>query len=201
MRYVALFLGVALGLSYGATCRAYEIRHTSGVGKGADCHQLSRRLHNDFAEYRTGRRHKRGMTAELQVGITIASTGAKISGQSFKSKRPSSLSAFRRKQAQIIARMQRAGCVKVGLRGNIETLADMFIDPQSVDLIYEAIQRGTRPNLGEAARRSVLQSGVSFAALARCERLCARLRDLRSKSAIPPNKNITARTARTIKIT
>jgi hypothetical protein len=103
------------------------------------------------------------MTAELQVGITIASTGAKISGQSFKSKRPSSLSAFRRKQAQIIARMQRAGCVKVGLRGNIETLADMFIDPQSVDLIYEARHtpksRRSRPTLSPSVGRQFCGPG------------------------------------------
>lgn len=45
------------------------------------------------------------------------------------------------------------------LRGNIETLADMFIDPQTVDLIYEAMQRGARPSLTEAAGRSALQSG------------------------------------------
>ena len=48
------------------------------------------------------------------------------------------------------------------LRGNIETLADLFIDPQSVDLIYEAMQRGARPNFNEAAQRSVLQSGSTL---------------------------------------
>jgi hypothetical protein len=44
------------------------------------------------------------------------------------------------------------------LRGNIESLAELFIDPQSVELIRNAINRGARVNFPEAGARSAAQS-------------------------------------------
>ncbi|TGT76138.1 MULTISPECIES: hypothetical protein [unclassified Mesorhizobium] len=45
------------------------------------------------------------------------------------------------------------------LQGNITTLADMFTDPHSVELIREAIARGPENTIPNAAMRSALESG------------------------------------------
>jgi hypothetical protein len=45
------------------------------------------------------------------------------------------------------------------LRGNLRTLADMFIDPQSVELIRNANNRGARIGIGEALGCTALESG------------------------------------------
>ncbi|RWA81510.1 MAG: hypothetical protein EOQ31_31705 [Mesorhizobium sp.] len=45
------------------------------------------------------------------------------------------------------------------LQGNITTLADMFTDPHSVELIRDAIARGPKNTLPDAAMRSALESG------------------------------------------
>ncbi len=47
---------------------------------------------------------------------------------------------------------------RVKLRNNLSTLADMFVDPRSVELIQEAIARGAPPGLRQAAARSAAQT-------------------------------------------
>lgn len=47
---------------------------------------------------------------------------------------------------------------RAAYRGNIGTLADMFIDPRSVQMIREAIARGPRNTVPDAAMRSALES-------------------------------------------
>jgi hypothetical protein len=47
---------------------------------------------------------------------------------------------------------------RVKLRNNLRTLADMFVDPRSVELIQEAIARGAPSELRQAAARSAAQT-------------------------------------------
>jgi hypothetical protein len=45
------------------------------------------------------------------------------------------------------------------LRGNLGTLAQLFTDPHTVELIRDAVNRGIRINLGEAAGRTAAEAG------------------------------------------
>lgn len=51
---------------------------------------------------------------------------------------------------------------RTALRNSIGTLADMFTDPNSVELIRSATQRGAPIGLREAIGRSATQSGITF---------------------------------------
>ncbi|MER8374424.1 hypothetical protein [Mesorhizobium sp. M1406] len=48
---------------------------------------------------------------------------------------------------------------RAALRSNLKALADMFIDPQSVELIRNANNRGARIGLGEALARTGAETG------------------------------------------
>lgn len=48
---------------------------------------------------------------------------------------------------------------RAALRSNLRALADMFIDPQSVELIRNANNRGTRIGIGDALGRSAVEAG------------------------------------------
>lgn len=48
---------------------------------------------------------------------------------------------------------------RAALRGNLGTLAELFTDPRSVELIRDAVNRGIRINLGEAAGRTAAEAG------------------------------------------
>ncbi|MDG4903525.1 hypothetical protein P9217_25860 [Mesorhizobium sp. WSM4989] len=45
---------------------------------------------------------------------------------------------------------------------NLRALADMFTDPQSVELIRNANNRGDRIGIGDALGRSALESGQTL---------------------------------------
>ncbi|TGT63709.1 hypothetical protein EN813_010075 [Mesorhizobium sp. M00.F.Ca.ET.170.01.1.1] len=51
---------------------------------------------------------------------------------------------------------------RAALRSNLRALADMFIDPQSVELIRNANNRGARIGIGDALGRSVAEAGGTF---------------------------------------
>ncbi|CDX34667.1 hypothetical protein MPLDJ20_190091 [Mesorhizobium plurifarium] len=48
---------------------------------------------------------------------------------------------------------------RAALRSNLRALADMFIDPQSVELIRNANNRGAGIGVGDALGRSVAEAG------------------------------------------
>jgi hypothetical protein len=50
---------------------------------------------------------------------------------------------------------------RAALRGNIQSLADLFIDPNSVDLVRGAIARGAPNRIPQAAVRAAAQSAIS----------------------------------------
>lgn len=52
------------------------------------------------------------------------------------------------------------GLKRTALRGSIGTLAEMFTDPDSVNLIKAALERGSKPNLKGAVVRSAAQSAT-----------------------------------------
>ncbi|MER9758495.1 hypothetical protein [Mesorhizobium sp. M0138] len=47
-------------------------------------------------------------------------------------------------------------------RSNLKTLADMFVDPRSVDLIRGANGRGFKSGLGDALLRTGAEAGVTL---------------------------------------
>ncbi|MBZ9706059.1 hypothetical protein LB543_04910 [Mesorhizobium sp. ESP7-2] len=51
---------------------------------------------------------------------------------------------------------------RAALRGNLGTLAEMFTDPHSVELIRQAVERGARPSFGNAALRSAAETGSTY---------------------------------------
>jgi hypothetical protein len=51
---------------------------------------------------------------------------------------------------------------RAALRNSLGTLAEMFTDPNSVELIRAAAAKGAKTNLGEALMRAVAQSSASY---------------------------------------
>ncbi|MCW4115676.1 hypothetical protein NPA31_011945 [Aurantimonas sp. MSK8Z-1] len=76
---------------------------------------------------------------------------------------------------------------RMALRNSLGQLADLFTDPNSVELIRQAASRGARPNLGEAARTTGREGLVIYGGQPQNMNTSTAATTAQTSQVIPPN--------------